>query len=78
MRTKLRILVSAAALLLTLTLPAQVKVKDPAKHGMDPERLARLDEVIEECIAEGNIPGAVISVVRGNDIVYLKVHERHR
>ena len=74
MRISLRILASAAALLLTLALPAQVKVKDPAKHGMDPERLARLDEVIEECIAEGNIPGAVISVVRGNSIVYLKAY----
>ena len=74
MRISLRILASAAALLLTLALPALVKVKDPAKHGMNPERLARLDEVIEECIAEGNIPGAVISVVRGNSIVYLGIY----
>ena len=63
-----------AAILLSLGLGAQVKVADPARHGMDPERLARLDEVIEECIAGGNIPGAVISVVRGSEIVYLKAY----
>lgn len=60
--------------MLALALQAQVKVVDPADRGMDPLRLQRLDEVINECIAEGNIPGAVISVVRGNDIVYLKAY----
>lgn len=65
---------ATAAILLSLGLSAQVKVADPARHGMDPSRLARLDEVIEECIAEGNIPGAVISVVRGRNIVYLKAY----
>lgn len=74
MKTNLRITTLAAALLLSMGLYAQVKVADPARHGMDPERLARLDEVIEECIAEGNIPGAVISVVRGSEIVYLKAY----
>ena len=65
---------ATAALLLSLGLGAQVKVVDPSRRGMDPERLARLDEVIEDCIAQGNIPGAVISVVRGRDIVYLKAY----
>lgn len=74
MNKSLRIIASAAALLLAVGLQAQVKVADPASHGMDPVRLQRLDEVINECIAEGNIPGAVISVVRGNDIVYLKAY----
>ena len=74
MNKSLRIIASAAALLLTIGLSAQVRVADPARHGMDPERLSRLDEVIEECIAEGNIPGAVISVVRGRNIVYLKAY----
>lgn len=74
MKTNLRFTTLAAALLLSMGLYAHVKVADPARHGMDPERLARLDEVIEECIAEGNIPGAVISVVRGNNIVYLKAY----
>ena len=74
MRISLRILASAAALLLTIALTAQVKVKDPAKCGMDPGRLALVDDAINQCIAEGNIPGAVISVVRGNSIVYLKAY----
>ena len=74
MSNRLRAAASALALLLSLSIFAQVKIADPSKHGMDPARLARLDEAIEECIAEGNIPGAVISVVRGNSIVYLKAY----
>ena len=41
---------------------------------MDPERLARVDAVIDDAIRVGDIPGAVLSVVRGNDIVYLKAY----
>lgn len=74
MRSNRRIITLAAALLLSVGLHAQVAVADPARRGMDPERLSRLDDVIEECIAEGNIPGAVVSVVRNNSIVYLKAY----
>ena len=55
-------------------LSAQVKVARPQDHGMDPARLSRVDEVIGEAITEGVIPGAVLSVVRGNSIVYLKAY----
>ena len=41
---------------------------------MDPERLARVDAVIDDAIRAGDIPGAVLSVVRRNDIVYLKAY----
>ena len=57
------------ALLLSTALAAQVKVAKPEDHGMDPERLARVDAVIGDAIGAGDIPGAVLSVVRGNDIV---------
>ena len=53
---------------------AQVKVAKPEDHGMDPERLARVDAVIADAIGAGDIPGAVLSVVRGNSIVYLKAY----
>ena len=58
-----------AALLLSLNLCAQVKVENPKLHGMDPERLSRVDAVISDAIRDGEIPGAVLSVVRGNSIV---------
>ena len=44
----------------------------PEDNGMDAARLSQVDMVFEEAIAEKAIPGAVISVVRGDRIVYLK------
>lgn len=41
---------------------------------MNPEKLAQVDRVINEAITAKEIPGAVLSVVRGNDIVYLKAY----
>ena len=60
--------------LLPAKLGAQFKIDSPRNHGMDPERLARADEVIAEAIRDGEMPGAVLSVVRGNHIVYLKAY----
>ena len=62
------------ALLISTGLFAQVKVAKPEDHGMDPVRLARVDAVIDDAIRAGDIPGAVLSVVRRNDIVYLKAY----
>ncbi len=65
-----------AVLLATCAMPtaAQLKMSSPGKHGMDPAKLAQVDRVIEEAITEKTIPGAVISVVRGDAIVYLKAY----
>ena len=41
---------------------------------MNPEKLAQVDRVINDAITAKEIPGAVLSVVRGNDIVYLKAY----
>jgi CubicO group peptidase (beta-lactamase class C family) len=41
---------------------------------MDPDRLSLVDGVIEGAIREGAVPGAVLSVVRGDRIVYLKAY----
>ncbi len=69
-----RIVILALAALASFALNAQVKIDSPRNHGMDPERLARVDEVIAEAIRDGEMPGAVLSVVRGNHIVHLKAY----
>jgi len=68
------LMIPLLALLISTGLFAQVKVAKPEDHGMDPVRLARVDAVIDDAIRAGDIPGAVLSVVRRNDIVYLKAY----
>lgn len=63
-----------AVLLFPAVLGCQVRTARPQDHGMDPDRLARADEVIADAIRQGDIPGAVLSVVRGGSIVYLKAY----
>lgn len=41
-------------------------------YGIDSRKLDRIDDVVLEAIDNGKIPGAVVSIVRGNRIVYLK------
>ena len=68
------LMIPLLALLLSTGLFAQVKVAKPEDLGMDPERLARVDAVIGDAIRAGDIPGAVLSVVRRDNIVYLKAY----
>ena len=42
--------------------------------SIDEAKLSQVDRVIEEAIAEKTIPGAVVSVVRGDKIAYLKAY----
>ncbi len=71
----MRKFLSLAALLLCVSGLAQsVKVANPKRFGMDPARLSLVDGVIESAIREGAAPGAVLSVVRGGRIVYLKAY----
>ena len=71
----MRKILSLAALLLCVSGLAQsVKVANPKRFGMDPARLSLVDGVIEAAIREGAAPGAVLSVVRGDRIVYLKAY----
>jgi CubicO group peptidase (beta-lactamase class C family) len=44
----------------------------PESVGISPERLARLDRMCEEAVANGNIPGVVTLVARNGRIVYWK------
>ena len=50
----------------------QLATVRPGDCGMDEARLSQIDRVIEEAIADKLIPGAVVSVVRGKSITYLK------
>ena len=45
-----------------------------AQNELRQERLERLDSVMAEAISNGTIPGAVVSVVRGDKIAYLKAY----
>lgn len=64
----------AAALAVPVFAQGALKQDYPERHGMNPEKLAQVDRVINDAIAAKEIPGAVLSVVRGNDIVYLKAY----
>lgn len=44
----------------------------PESVGMSSERLARIDAICEEAIADGDLPGVVALVARGGKIVYHK------
>ncbi len=46
----------------------------PEKVGMDSQKLLKADSIIEEAIRQGDIPGAVLAVVRHNKMAYLKAY----
>ena len=45
---------------------------DAAALGFDPDRLAKLDAVVEEAVASGKVPGAVLVVGRYGMPAYSK------
>lgn len=51
-----------------------LRAADPAAHGFDPERLKRLDAVIETEITGGRLAGAVMIVRRDGEDVMLKAY----
>ena len=64
----LSIIISVAAI-------AQPLLKvTPEQAGMDSKRLSNVDRIIDESIKKGEIPGAVIAVVRDGKMVYLKAY----
>ncbi len=70
----------AAALLClacAVSFPSQakgLKKASPESAGMDSERLEKVDQLIYDAIDQGEMPGAVLAVVRGNKLVYLKAY----
>ncbi len=72
---RLRIfLLSLAISACTARTPGGLSRVSPEEAGMDPEILCKVDSVILKNISDGMTPGAVISVVRGDKIAYLKAY----
>ncbi len=71
---KLMILIAAVLLPLLLSAQGPLETGTPEENGMDGAKLSQVDRVFNEAIAEKTIPGAVISVVREDKIVYLKAY----
>ncbi len=46
----------------------------PESMGMNSAKLSQVDAIVDSFIADGSIPGAVLSVVRDDRIVYLKAY----
>ena len=51
-----------------------LKHATPESMGMNSEKLNQIDREVARAIEEGNIPGCVVSVVRGDKIVFLKAY----
>jgi SSS family transporter len=53
-------------------LDAALPEADPAALGLDAGRLARIDAAVNQAIAEGKVPGAVVLVGRRGKVVYAR------
>ncbi|MBQ2518867.1 MAG: serine hydrolase, partial [Bacteroidaceae bacterium] len=51
-----------------------LRIVRPERVGMDSQRLLRADSAIQDAIDKGNIPGAVLAVVRHGRMAYLKAY----
>mgnify|MGYP000846286680 CR=1 FL=1 len=58
----------------TAPAPGTLAKATPESQGMNPKTLSRVDSVVFKAIEEGQCPGAVLSVVRNDKIVYLKAY----
>lgn len=63
-----------ASLSISALAQSGLKTREPESHGMDSGKLAHIDQVVENAIEAKEVPGAVISVVRDNEIVFLKAY----
>ena len=51
-----------------------IRRSSPEKTGLNPAKLALVDDVILESIQNKEIPGAVLAVVRNGSLAYLKAY----
>lgn len=51
---------------------------EPETVGLDPKKLARIDELAETAIADGRMPGCVIAIGRHGQIAWLKAYGQKR
>jgi uncharacterized protein YbbC (DUF1343 family)/CubicO group peptidase (beta-lactamase class C family) len=54
--------------------PPGLPAVDPKEVGMDSRRLERIDGVVGECIQKGQLPGAVVLVVRQGKVVFRRAY----
>jgi len=71
-----RILALAACSTLAAALPSSLEAGDPASPGLDPDGLRRLEARIDQDVAAGRLPGAVVAIVRRDRPVYLQAFGR--
>lgn len=77
MRTSITLFVLAAILVSCRQQPVEVPqatlgTVSPETEGISTDRLARIDQMLEASISEGQIPGAVALIARNGNIVYHK------
>jgi CubicO group peptidase (beta-lactamase class C family) len=58
----------------TTPAPGKLAKATPESQRMNPKILSRVDSVVFKAIEEGQCPGAVLSVVKGDKLVYLKAY----
>lgn len=69
-------ILAAAALLVSCRQPSQAPVKDALMAGqaeslgMAPDRLERIDRMLEGAVSDGQIPGGVALIAKNGEIVY--------
>lgn len=74
MYSKTLTLLAAALCVAACHYPAETGIRrsTPSRQGMDEKILARIDSTVNASIADGDIPGAVVGVVRNGTLVYEK------
>lgn len=74
----MRLILSVVIVLISLTAFGQKsahefsEAPDPSKEGISPQRLSRIDQLLEHYIQQGKIPGATALIIRDGKIVYYK------
>lgn len=72
------IIAAAAAIISSCSGGYGLKISKPGHRGMSEEKLWRIDSVVNDAIGQGLMPGAVVSVVREDRVVYLKAFGNER
>src|SRR5262245_24969744 len=54
--------------------PARLPQAPPAEVGMDAARLDRIDDAVKAALERGQLPGAVVLVVRQDKVVFRKAY----
>lgn len=78
MHTRLIYLALLAAFVAASCRPEGLRTARPEDMGMDPSGFVLVDSIMNRAIADGNTSGAVVAVVRGDRLVFLKAYGNRR